>query len=84
MLDGIIQLREKEDERYQSFFEKEIHLLHDSVISESKVKPSCYFLQSPAAAMPFSLICNYHYYPYRVGKMCFSSIILLYNTNHNS
>ena len=44
MLDGIIQLREKEDERYQSFFEKEIHLLHDSVISESKVNPSYHFL----------------------------------------
>ena len=44
MLDGIIQLREKEDERYQSFFEKEIHLLHGSLISESKVKESYHLL----------------------------------------
>ena len=83
MLDGIIELREKEDERYQSFFEKEIHLLHDSVISESKVKPSCHSCSPQQLHCIFSFIFNNQYYSYRVGKMCLSSIILPYNTNHN-
>lgn len=38
ILEDNIKLRDKAEERFQSYFEKEIHQLHNSVRSESEIR----------------------------------------------